>query len=246
MISELSIIIPTLNEEKYLPNLLDSLSKQNFKDKWEVIIVDGQSVDDTKKIARSYKKTLKSLLVISSKRGVSLQRNIGASKAKYRHFLFLDADTILPENFLTKLAKKINPKEKKFVGLPLILPYQGTFVDYAFVSIAYNFFLLVGKFKPLVAGMCLITTRENHKRIGGFNEKIIYAEDMDYGLRSVKNGARYHLYARLHLFASARRGRKMGRRNLGRIWFSWYIKLIWKGYIANQSAQDYPYGQYNS
>lgn len=245
MVNELSIIIPTLNEEKYLPHLLASLSQQDFQGKREVIVVDGQSIDMTKKVASSYKKQLKHLSIISSKRGVSLQRNVGARKAKYRYFLFLDADTVLPENFLTKLAQKIDPKEKTFVGLPLILPLNGTFVDYAFVSIAYNFFLLVGKFKPLVAGMCLITTRENHEKIRGFNEKIIYGEDMDYGLRSVASGAKYHLYARLRLFASMRRGRKIGRRNLGRIWFGWYLQLIRKGYIANQSVQDYPYGNYS-
>lgn len=246
MISEFSIIVPTLNEEKYLPHLLASLSQQDFHGRWEVIVVDGQSNDNTKRAAASYKKILKNLTVISSKRGVSFQRNVGAHKAIYKYFLFLDADTVLPSNFLTKLAKKINPKEKMFVGLPLILPHQGTLVDYAMVSIAYNFFLLVGKFKPLVAGGCLITTKENHKRIGGFNEKIIYGEDMDYGLRSANNKARYHLYASIHLFTSARRAREMGRRNLGRLWFKSYIQLVMKGDIANQSVHDYPYGHYTS
>ena len=244
MIQELSIIIPTLNEEKYVPHLLASISQQHFQGKLEVILVDGHSTDNTKKVANTFRNKIKNLSIISSKRGVSRQRNTGARNATYKYYLFLDADTILPDNFLEKLAKKIDQKEKQFVGLPLILPYQGTFVDYAMVTIAYNFFILVGKFKPLVAGMCLITTKDNHKKIKGFNEKIIYGEDMDYGLRSVASGAQYHLYARLHLFASARRGRKMGRRNLGRIWLSWYLQLIRKGSIANQSVNDYPYGYY--
>jgi glycosyltransferase involved in cell wall biosynthesis len=246
MITELSIIIPTLNEEKYLPYLLTSLTKQNFHGKWEIIVVDGASADKTKRVVKSFQSKLSNLYLISTKRGVSRQRNAGVQKAKYNYLLFLDADTVLPENFLTKLVRKIDPKEKLFVGLPLILPLNGTIIDYAMVSIAYNFFLLVGKFKPLVTGMCLITTKENHRRIGGFNEQLFYAEDIDYGLRSIKNGARYHLYARLHLFASVRRGRKMGRRNLGKIWFSWYMQLIFKGRIENQSAHEYPYGHYSS
>jgi glycosyltransferase involved in cell wall biosynthesis len=246
MITELSIIIPALNEEKYLPLLLASLTEQKFHGKWEIIVVDGKSTDKTKEVATSYKRELPNLTIISSERGVSKQRNVGAKHAKYDYFLFLDADTVLPENFLTKLAKKINPEEKKFVGLPLIFPFQGTLVDYAFVFFAYYFFLLVGIFKPLVTGMCLITTKQNHKSIGGFNERLYYAEDMDYGLRSIKKGAKYHMYARIRLFASVRRGRKMGRRNLGKVWFSWYIQLIKKGYIENQSVHDYPYGHYTS
>ena len=39
----LSIIIPTLNEEKYIGKLLDCLSRQSFKD-FEVIVVDGKSL----------------------------------------------------------------------------------------------------------------------------------------------------------------------------------------------------------
>lgn len=246
MIGELSIIIPTLNEEKYLPQLLASLTRQKFHGKWEIIIVDGKSVDHTKKVARDFKKQFKNVIFISEKRGVSRQRNAGAKRAKYKYLLFLDADTVIPEHFLTKLAKKIDPKEKKFIGLPLILPHKGTIVDYTMVSIAYNFFLLVHRYRPLVTGMCLITTKRNHEEIGGFDEKLLYAEDMDYGFRSSKNGAQYHLYAKLHLFASARRGRKMGRRNLGRKWFSWYVQLVQKGRIENQSDHDYPYGQYTS
>ena len=246
MIAEFSIIIPTLNEEKFLPHLLASLTRQNFQGNWEVIIVDGKSADKTKRIAEAYKKKLDNISIISSERGVSKQRNVGAKKAKYNYFIFLDADTVIPENFLKKVAKKINPNEKLLVGLPLILPLKGTVVDYAMVYIAYNFFLLVGKFKPLVTGMCLITTKENHRQINGFNEQLFYAEDMDYGLRSIKRGARYHMYATIRLFASVRRGRKMGRRNLGKAWFSWYVQLITKGRIENQSAHDYPYGHYTS
>ena len=49
----LSIIIPTLNEEKYLPKLLDSIVKQSYKD-YEIIIADNNSKDKTRSIARSY------------------------------------------------------------------------------------------------------------------------------------------------------------------------------------------------
>jgi len=50
-----SIVIPTLNEEKYLPNLLNDLTKQKEKD-FEIIVVDGKSEDRTIDIAIKYKK----------------------------------------------------------------------------------------------------------------------------------------------------------------------------------------------
>jgi len=48
-----SVIIPTLNEEKFLPNLLRSLADQSKKD-FEVIVVDDCSKDKTRTIAKSY------------------------------------------------------------------------------------------------------------------------------------------------------------------------------------------------
>ena len=49
----LSIIIPTLNEEKYLPLLLESIKKQNFSD-YEIILADAGSTDKTLEIAKKY------------------------------------------------------------------------------------------------------------------------------------------------------------------------------------------------
>ena len=50
---KLSIIIPTYNEEEYLPNLLKSIESQKFKD-YEVIVADANSCDNTVKIAKNY------------------------------------------------------------------------------------------------------------------------------------------------------------------------------------------------
>ena len=50
----LSIIIPALNEEKYLPLLLGEIKKQNFADDLEIIVADAGSVDKTIEIARSF------------------------------------------------------------------------------------------------------------------------------------------------------------------------------------------------
>ena len=50
---KISIIIPAYNEEEYLPKLLESIEKQDFKD-YEVIIADANSSDNTREIAESY------------------------------------------------------------------------------------------------------------------------------------------------------------------------------------------------
>ena len=73
-----SVIIPTLNEEKYVGVLLNSLEKQEFKD-FEVLVVDGNSKDSTCKVVRAYTKSVPNFRLIKSpKRGVAYQRNYGA------------------------------------------------------------------------------------------------------------------------------------------------------------------------
>ena len=92
---EWSIVIPALNEERYLPRLLESIRRQDFDDH-EVILVDSDSDDNTVDIAKSY-----GCRVLSGKRGnPGINRNIGAKHARGEHIIFFDADVVLPEGFL--------------------------------------------------------------------------------------------------------------------------------------------------
>ena len=89
----ISIIIPALNEENYLPRLLGSLEKQNLKD-YEIILADAGSKDRTIEIAKKY-----GCKVVPG--GLPAKgRNEGAKAARGDLFLFLDSDLVLPEGFL--------------------------------------------------------------------------------------------------------------------------------------------------
>jgi len=74
-----TIVIPTLNEENYLPRLLEDLSNQTFpKEQFEVIHVDGDSDDKTVALAKSFNKKISIKSIVIKKRNVSTQRNKGA------------------------------------------------------------------------------------------------------------------------------------------------------------------------
>ena len=98
-----SLIIPCLNEQKVLPLLLSDINKQIFSD-FEIIVVDGKSEDKTKEIALKNPKTT---LIISDKRNVSHQRNLGAKNANGKYLVFFDADTRINDYFLSGLAYRV-------------------------------------------------------------------------------------------------------------------------------------------
>jgi glycosyltransferase involved in cell wall biosynthesis len=96
-----TIVIPTLNEEKYLPRLLEDISKQTFpQELFEVIHVDGNSDDKTVAEAKKFNKKIDIQSLTVKKRNVSVQRNKGANLAKGKWIIFMDADNQLPTSFL--------------------------------------------------------------------------------------------------------------------------------------------------
>lgn len=101
----ISIIITTKNESKHLPKLLQSLKKQSYK-KFEVIVVDNGSTDETKNIAKKAK-----VRVLDKGPERSAQRNYGVEMSRGEYVLILDADMTLSTTVLSECSKvvKKNP-----------------------------------------------------------------------------------------------------------------------------------------
>jgi len=70
-----SIIIPSLNEEKYIYKILNNLKDQTFKN-FELILVDANSADNTLKIANQYKDKYSLKIISSKKMNLSHQINL--------------------------------------------------------------------------------------------------------------------------------------------------------------------------
>lgn len=240
MNSGFSIIIPTLNEELWLPDTLDSIAKQDFAGNVQVVVIDAQSTDRTRDVALSFQDRLSDLTILKTSSGLSRQRNLGVVQAKYEHLVFLDADSVLPPRFLTLLAHRLS-NSTDVVALPLILPHKGSILDYCFAFLAYLFFMSVRFTGPIVTGMCLISSRTLHQKIGGFTDKAVYGEDIEYGLRARKQGAKYHLYLGCLLYSSPRRREKTSRREIGIMWLRMYFETLHSGPITDKKSYDYDY-----
>jgi rSAM/selenodomain-associated transferase 2 len=95
----ISVIIPTFNEARLLAATLTALFDQ--RGKYEVLVVDGGSVDRTREIARRELR----VQLLTAVRGRASQMNAGAERAQGEWVLFLHADTVLPQGALARLNR---------------------------------------------------------------------------------------------------------------------------------------------
>lgn len=226
----LSIIIPAKNEEKNLVKLLRSIKKQNYKD-YEVIVADAGSKDKTKKIARKFGcKVIKGGLP-------SVGRNEGVKHAKGNMLLFLDADVILPDEFIKKLVKEI--KERKLdVGSCFSKPHNGRLID-RFIIGSSNFLMDLVKNKWAHSyGWCTFSNKKVHKAIKGYDEDIFLGEDNDYARRASKAG-KFGIIKDIKILNSMRRFQEEGRINTI---FRYTIHELYRLFVGEIKGHKFEYG----
>jgi len=208
----LSIIIPTLNEEDYLPLLLESIKKQNFNGGYEIIVADAGSKDRTIEIAKKYGCKI-------TKGGLPAKgRNEGAKIAQGEIFLFMDADNIyLPEKFFEKLIFEFKKRNLGIVSFP-IYP-NGKKIDKIIYGI-YNNFVNFTQI-PLATNAVLVKREIFEKVGGGFDEKITIGEDHYFAKQAAKYG-KFGFIKMKPILTSSRRFERDGR-------FKTYLKYLLAG-----------------
>ena len=175
-----SIIIPARTESAYLPRLLRSLERQTGVT-MDVTLADADSSDDTPEIARRWG----CAVTVGGLPGVG--RNAGARLARSDQFVFLDADVELPDGFLEKNVSEFNHRGLA-IGTTAYVPISDKRIDHIMHQ-AYNHFARATQhWHPLASGFCLLTTRDVHERIGGFDERIRLASDLNYVQRCARVG----------------------------------------------------------
>lgn len=173
-----SIIVTTRNEEAVIERFLKSVLAQSYR-KIELILVDNNSSDNTKKIARKYTK-----LVFNKGPERSAQRNFGALKSNGEYLMFLDADMELTKKVVESCVKVIQKSAK--TGMIVIPEY----------SVATRFWEKVKAYErsfyndfgdaEIEAARFFKTKLFN--QVGGYDESITGPEDWDLPERLRQTG----------------------------------------------------------
>ena len=204
--TKISIIIPTFNEEEYLPQLLDSIKDQSYTD-YEIIIADAQSKDKTREIAKSYG------CIITEGGLPALGRNNGAKKANGELLLFLDSDLILTDDYLKDSVEEF---EEKNLGIAItqMIPLSDKKRDKVLHEFANRFMIMVESIKPHGAGCYGIISRKDlHDQVGGFEESLDFGEDSDY-IERIGKISSFKVLRKPHVLVSIRRLEKEGLKSL--------------------------------
>ncbi|MBL8029953.1 MAG: glycosyltransferase [Candidatus Doudnabacteria bacterium] len=238
----ISIIIPTLNEEKVLEKTLLALRKL-ISTPFEIIISDGGSRDDTLNIARKYAHK-----VVECEKGVkqtiALGRNLGAKYSNGDMLVFLDADVEIPEiNTFFETAVNKFENQKNLVGLSVFLkvfPQHATLSDKLFFKLVNYIHYTANHLLPLgsASGEFQMITRQAFLAAGGYRTDLAVGEDVEMFSRLRKLG-KTRIEAGLHVLHTGRRAHAVG---WGKLWYLWiknnliFIKLFNRSFTKEWTA----------
>lgn len=199
----ISVVLPVLNEGKYIGSVLEALSGQEYPaDRYEILVVDGGSTDESLSVATNLSRIRRNIHVLENPGRLSSSgRNVGARAARGDVVLFIDGHCEIPDAFLLgNLADLFTKTSVDVICRPQPLDAPGVGYIQKAIAIAraswlgHNPSSLIfstaedGFVDPDSSGAAY--TRCVFERIGYYDERFDACEDVDFNLRARKAGMR--------------------------------------------------------
>lgn len=219
----ISVIVPTLDEEISLGATLSALKQ--LRKIAEIIVVDGDSEDETPEIAESF-----DVKIVRSKRGRGVQLDAGAQIATGDVFWFLHADTLPPETAIQEMITALS--DETIVGGNFEIRFDGKSLAAKLLTWLYP------KLRALdlcYGDSAFFVRGEIYRKSGGFGELPLF-EDVEFYQRIKKHGRFVHLKS-----AVISSSRRFERRNFALVFARWSLfqGLYWLGFPPTILAKYY-------
>jgi len=180
-----SIIIPVLNEERFLARCLLSLRQQDYAGFYEIIVVDNGSNDRTVEIARRFNVKIAQ----EFQKGVSRALIAGCLGAKGEVLVFTDGDTCLPNHWLKNIDLILSEHPNaSAVGGPYTFYDTNILIRLITRSIIYLYSTYLFRFIKALPCANMAVRRNCYFRSGGFDPAINWGQDIDLSRRLSKLG----------------------------------------------------------
>ena len=175
---QLTIIIPTYNEGKYIARTLYAIASQSGTHKIKIIIADAKSTDNTRTMAEVNGFELGLNLKVIDGGLPAIGRNAGAKLATTPYVLFLDADITFTNRYAIREAvTELATGKYQMVGTTPV--YKGEFDIRASIMFGLNKYVtwLLSKTEPFAIGGFTMVSRRIFNSLGGYDEKAAQSED---------------------------------------------------------------------
>lgn len=179
---EVTVVITCHNHAHFLPDAIDSVRRQTFRD-FELVVIDDGSTDDTAAVAARYRDAR---YVWQAHAGLSAARNTGAREARGRHVVFLDADDrLLPAALQIGMECAARHPDAAFVsGHYVVIDRHGHRVsDRRRQCVTASHYEALLRVNYIGMHATVLYRRETLERHGGFDESLPAGEDYDLYLR---------------------------------------------------------------
>ena len=200
--TSLSVVIPTLNEERHIGSLLSDIAGQTRKAD-EVIVVDAGSEDDTVRVAKRFP----NVILLDGSPPVAVGRNLGGRSARGDVLIFLDADVRLPKGFFEGFLEEFEDRRLD-IACPSYVPHRSTPAINGIHAFFNLLFSLSEELLPSGAGHCIAVRREAFRESQGFDPALKF-DDIEL-IRRLSKGRRFGIVAQERVYVSDRRYREHG------------------------------------
>lgn len=175
-----SIVIPALNEERYITHCLESIIIQNYSI-FEIIVVANGCDDKTAEVAKRYTNKV----IETKKKGISYARNLGAEYSNGEIIVFVDADCILNNDVLSNVVEAI--KSGYIGGSCNTMPDTSNLIDNLFWTL-YN---VISRYMQKTNGFVFF--RRDIFSALKYNENLSAGEDIELYHNSKRYGKLIHI-----------------------------------------------------
>ncbi|HKZ78476.1 MAG TPA: glycosyltransferase family 2 protein [Pyrinomonadaceae bacterium] len=197
-----SIVIPCFNEERFIGQVLENLVHQYEHKHYEIIVVDGNSTDDTRRVISNFMAQNAGLLIRvidNPTRSIPAALNLGIREAQGELVLRMDAHSVPSENYVRRCVELLTDEQASVVGMPWhIQPGNNSSVAHAIaLAVAHPFGIGDARYRLRQASPQFVDTvpfgafkKSLWQQLGGFNESLLTNEDYDFHYRVKQIGGR--------------------------------------------------------
>ena len=183
----ISVVIPTYNAARYLPDAIESILRQNYQN-MEIIVIDDGSTDNTTTVLSPYSDIVN--YHYQDNRGPASARNRAIQLAQGELIAFLDADDIWPDD---KIVRQLSHMEE-FPDVEIIVGRQRVEYLSDAKELLYKEDDLVKEPQVCQSFPVALIRRSAFEKIGNIDEDLIYFEDWDWHLRARESGLKILAY----------------------------------------------------